>query len=137
MWRPFTWGSPSLATVHAYVTEVQADVLDPQSDLDLVVEAEHLQVLGLDLAPGEVAPAVAEAAQAADQLGLGLLRPFEGRGEVDPATRVGVDPGDPRLDDLLDHPGSLRLADGLGLEHPDRAVATVDRTSLPALERDA
>src|SRR6185312_8999753 len=52
------------------------------------------------------------------------------------AAGVGVDPRDPGPDDLLDHPGSLRLGDRLGLEHPDRAVGALDRPALAGLERD-
>src|SRR5438067_13703574 len=78
----------------------RADVVDPEADLDLVLEPEHAAILGLRVPARVVAPAVQEA-EPPHQRRLRHLRPAERGGEVDPPARVRVDPGDARPLDLL------------------------------------
>ena len=79
-----------------------ADGVDPEPRLELVLEPEHLQVLGLDVSARVVAP-LAEQPQAAHQRRLRRLRPAERGREVDASAGVGVDPLDAPQFDLLSH----------------------------------
>ena len=80
-----------------------SQVLNVARGGDLVLETQHLQVLGLDPAPRIVAPGLVEEAEPAHQCRLRQLGPAECRGEVDAPACVGVNPRDSRLFDLLDH----------------------------------
>jgi len=76
-----------------------AHALGAELDLDLVLEAEDLEILGLDRPPRQVAPCVEQTERAAER-GLGRLGPAERGGEVDPVARVRIHPGDARALDV-------------------------------------
>ncbi len=79
------------------------DRLDADPQLDLVVEHEHAQVVGLDMPARVVAAPLVEQAELPVQPGLGHLGPAEGDREVDPPAGVGVDPADAHALAVLNH----------------------------------
>jgi hypothetical protein len=95
-----------------------SDALDGEPHLDLVVEAEHGEVVGLDAPPRVVAPVVQQT-QATTQRGLRRLGVTEDAGEVDAAARVRVGPRDAAALAVLDGDGPRLPARG-GLAAPRR-----------------
>src|SRR5205823_2798294 len=75
------------------------DVLRRELDLELVLEAQDREVLGLHRASRVIGQTVQES-ERSEQRRLGLLRPAKRSGEVDPSSRIRVDPRDARLGDL-------------------------------------
>ncbi len=67
--------------------------------LELFLEAQDREVLRLDRAPRVVRPVVQQP-ERPQQRRFRRFRPPERSGEVDPAARIRVDPGDPRLRDV-------------------------------------
>ena len=97
--RPRMQISPSRRISQRVRDRGRADLFRGELELELVLEAQHRQVLRLDLAPRVVGPVVQQP-ERPQQRRLGRLRPPERRREVDPAARVRVHPRDPRLQDV-------------------------------------
>jgi mannose-6-phosphate isomerase-like protein (cupin superfamily) len=98
-----------------------------QVDLELVLEAQDRQVLGLD-APAWVVGPVVEEAERAQQSGLRPLGPAKRGREVDPAARVRVDPGDAGALDVsrARDAASVRVVSGF----PRMSAADVSTTTI-------
>ena len=75
VWPPVIATSPSWMRLPREADRRPPDRLDPDPQLDLVVEHEHAQVVGLDVAPRVVAATLVEQAELPVEAGLGRSPP--------------------------------------------------------------